>query len=573
MSGMQFYFSNSFDFEKIDGVHLLQDHVGTYYSKAWDDFGYIVTFQVYFVKGGNRESLGRTKVLVNGYTDSSSYFSTSSVRVGNSIRITALLDHKRVVSLASDIDYYRRIHALIPHKAEDYLRQICDGSYNLHAYGEFSNWEGFELSLFRDRLAKAILKKGYQIALGSYEAQEKFSFELEGLPDSFDSVEFNFDNARQLGRTNINLLIGRNGAGKSHVLRHLIDLVAGVKKHAESWPFFHKVVVVAYSPFESFKTEAELSNALANQVNTARANDNNGEGELTAKEEQERRRRLVNEYVYIGFRDPEGKFSLVWPKESSARALHRIVKYDAENEWVKASRFELLFDTLSHSIDFDAVRVFKKEKSSPDSAIILNRATNTERLKLAEEQDFDYAAGIEFLKEGNVISLSSGQTIYSYLLPNLVAEVDEESLLILDEPELYLHPAMEIGLLDMLKQLLAATRSNAIIATHSTILAREVERSAISVLRKVDGRTEVSKPSFETFGQTVEVIMGLAFDDYQARKPYEDSIDKAVAGCASPKEALEKLGPKVGDEALAYLSGKVISDGDDVEPQIQRRPE
>lgn len=568
MSGIEFYFSVALDIEKTDGIHLLQDHIGTYYSNAWDDFGYIVTFQVHYVEKGRRESLGRTKVLVNGYDDSSEYFSTSKEKIGKSVRITDLLDRKKVVSLASDMDYYRRIHALIPNMAEDYLRQVCDGSYNLHAYGDFSTWEGFELSLFRDRIARAILKKGYQIACGSYEAQGCFSFKLDGLPSNFDPVEFNFDNTRQLGRTNINLLIGRNGVGKSHVLRHLVDSVTGVKKHAENWPFFHKVIVAAYSPFESFKTEVELSDALANQVVKAQS-DGGHDSDLAPKDEQERRRRLVNEYVYIGFRDPEGNFSREWPRESSARALHRIVQYDFENEWVEASRFDLLFDTLSQSIGFDAIRIFDLE----GVPLVLSRATSVERLALAKRQEFNYAAGIEFLKEGQSVPLSSGQTIYSYLLPNLVAEADEESLLILDEPELYLHPSMEVGLLEMLKQLLAATKSNAIIATHSTILAREVERSAISVLRKVDGRAEVSRPNFETFGQTVEVIMGLAFDDYQTRKPYEDSIDAAVAKCDSPEDAFAKLGPKVGDEALAYLSAKVRASNDDSDPEIERRPE
>jgi hypothetical protein len=169
------------------------------------------------------------------------------------------------------------------------------------------------------------------------------------------------------------------------------------------------------------------------------------------------------------------------------------------------------------------------------------------------------------------VPLSSGQTIYSYMLPNLVAEVDDESLIIVDEPELYLHPTMEIGLLDMLKQLLAATKSNAIIATHSSILAREVEQSGISVLRRVGERTEVSNPGFETFGQTVEVIMGLAFDDYDVRKPYEDSIDQAVKNNKCPEDALEKFGSDVGDEALAYLSSKIVKSVDEIE--IFRRPE
>ncbi|MEX5689747.1 ATP-binding protein, partial [Pseudomonas silesiensis] len=83
--------------------------------------------------------------------------------------------------------------------------------------------------------------------------------------------------------------------------------------------------------------------------------------------------------------------------------LHRIVQYDADNEWTGGSRFELLFDTLSHSIDFDAVQVF----NSDDSSIVLSRTTEAVRLSLAMRKDFNYAAGIEFLKGGRTVPLSS----------------------------------------------------------------------------------------------------------------------------------------------------------------------
>ncbi|MEE4344149.1 AAA family ATPase [Pseudomonas alliivorans] len=567
MSGFDFFYSTDFDFDSIDGIHLLQDHVGTSYPQPWDDYNYTVTFQVHRVVAGVREPLGRTKILVKDYKNTSDYFLLSTDQVGRSRRITDLLNPQNVVSLASDIDYYRRVGLRLKTEAVEYLRKICDGSYNYDSYKNYSAWGGFESSLFRSSMAKAILKKGHQIALGSYEAQDSFSFSLGGLTDCFDVLNFNFDNGRTLGPTNINLLVGRNGVGKSHILRHLVDTLTGVRQHTESWPFFHKVVVAAYSPFESFKTESELSIALGAEASPPR--ETSPENELASKDEQERRRRLVNEYVYLGFRDPKGTFSLEWPKESSARAVHRILQYDMENQWSAVGRFNLLFQTLKRSIEFDAIEL----NASGGESIVLKEKDDALRNELAGRGDLDYARGIRFLNDGEVVSLSSGQTIYSYLLPSLVAEVDGESLLILDEPELYLHPAMEVGLLDMLKQLLIATKSNAIIATHSSILAREVEQSGISILRKVNGRTEVSRPSVETFGQTVEVIMGLAFDDYEIRKPYEDALDIAVKTFSSPEAALEKLGPDVGDEALAYLTAKVEDDEDGADIEIERRAE
>ncbi|WP_027824403.1 AAA family ATPase [Laribacter hongkongensis] len=558
MSQFEFFFSTSFDFDLIEGFHLLQDHVGTKYSLPWDDYDYIVTFQVFRIHQGNREFFGRTKILVNGYKDTSKYFLKSGELTGNSHRITNLLTPENVVSLASDIDYYRRIGSLLKVHASDFLCQICDGSYYYRKQENFTRWAGFGLSLFRSSMANAMLKKGLQISCGRYEPPGKFSFTLDGVSDQIEPIEFKFDNDRPLGKTNVNLLIGRNGVGKSHALRHLVDTLMGLYNPAENWPFFHKVIAAAYSPFESFKTEVELSAALGNSTQSAGADD--------FRDAQERRRLLVNEYVYLGFRDPEGVFSLDWPKESSARALHRIFQHDLESQWHPAtSRFKLLFDTLRSSIEFDAI-ILADTNNQP---VVFRRDDDSQRHSAARNSNFLYTSGIQFQKGNQLVTLSSGQIIYSYLLPNLVAEVDDESLIILDEPELYLHPAMEVGLLDMLKKLLAATKSNAIIATHSSILAREVEQSGISVLRRVSDRTEVSNPGFETFGQTLEVILGLAFDDFVVRKPYEDSIDQAVKSLDSLEIALNELGPCVGDEALTYLTTKIVSESDEI--KIERR--
>lgn len=548
MPTFPFFFSKSFeDALALDGYHLLQDHVGGRYTQAWDDFGYIVTFQIQLVTQGKREFFGRTRVLIRDEKDTSKYFIAKGLPRGNSFKISALLDPDHAVSLAADLDYYQRLAKDLQGSAEEFLRQICDASYFRSRYEIYSQWSGFNVSLLRGgSTALAILNKGHQVAAGRYVPESDFQFNVAGLSEDFEPIRFRFDKDRKLGNTNVNLLIGRNGSGKSHVLRHMVDQVTGVLPSKDQQPYFHKVVVAAYSPFESFKTEKQLSGALGLET----------QGEET-QEKMSRRRLMVNKYAYIGFKDPSGCFSLDWPKESSAHALLKILTYDEESSWRDVSRFELLFKTLKQSINFDFLafkgkdgkEIFLSEKEKPSAKSI--------------EEKFDATLGISFFKQGtdtqqpSPVLLSSGQTIYSYLLPNLVSEVEDESLVVLDEPELYLHPAMEIALINMVKILLKVTKSNAIVATHSSILAREVERLGVVVLRRENERTTATPPPFETFGQSVELIMGEVFDDYHVRKAYQASLDAAANSYSSPQVALESLAGSVGDEALAYLASKL----------------
>lgn len=548
MPTFPFFFSKSFeDALALDGYHLLQDHVGSRYTQAWDDFGYVVTFQIQLIKRGKREFFGRTKVLIQDECDTSKYFITKGVQCGKSFDISALLNPDFAVSLAADLDYYQRLANDLQGAAEEFLRQICDASYFRSRYEIYSQWSGFNVSLLRGgSTALAILNKGCQVAAGRYVPESDFQFNVTGLTGDFESIQFSFDKERKLGNTNVNLLIGRNGSGKSHVLRHLVDQVTGVVPTRDQQPYFHKVVVAAYSPFESFKTEKQLSAALGLEP----------QGEETL-EKMSQRRLMVNKYAYLGFKDPSGCFSLDWPKQSSAHALLKILAYDEESSWRDISRFELLFKTLKQSISFDSVALKGK-----DGQHILLSEKEKPSIKSIEE-NVDVTQGISFFKQGanrqppSPVLLSSGQTIYSYLLPNLVSEVEDESLVVLDEPELYLHPAMEIALIKMVKILLKVTKSNAIVATHSSILAREVEQRGVVVLRREEGRTTATPPPFETFGQSVELIIGEVFDDYYVRKAYQTSLDVAVNSYTSPEDALESLAGSVGDEALAYLASKI----------------
>lgn len=550
---MNFYFSSTLKIEEYEGFHLLQDHIGTTYSAPWDDYNFVTTFKVFYCRGKSKEYLGSAKVLANGHNDTSEYFVTQGQPIFEAkiYEITDALNPSIIVSLATSIDYYQKLRKILePKLVADYLEKMGDASYHYDDRDRFKKWPGFEESILRNSsISEAILKKGRQVADGRYVPDDAFKIGVDAHDGTFEPVEFAFSNKGDLGRSNINLLIGKNGVGKTFILRRLVELITGANENSMDWPYFHKLLVVAYSPFEDFYTKNSLLNALEKKY-ADRPRKNQHSSKSLA-----RRRLHVNEYDYIGFKNEKDEFSLSWPKEHSAKSLIGILEYDHANHWWRDSnRFDILFDTLNLCLDFDAIALKTKEgeliefqKSSP------SESRGLKHLK----EDIALEEGICFTKKGQVLPLSSGQIIYSYLLPCLVAEIEDESLVIIDEPELYLHPALEIGLINMLKNLLKETSSYAIVATHSAVMAREVEKSGITILKKSSGKTEANKPTFETFGESLELIIGEAFDDFITKKPYQDAIDSFIAKHEGESDAINAIASIVGDEALAYIASKI----------------
>jgi len=542
---MEFCFSETLVIDKHPGIHLLQDHIGTNYDVPWDDFSYVITFQAYNVsKEGEKIKIGLLKVLHKNEQDTSVYFKKTGERLEPRIfRINKCLNDSMLVSIGKDLDYYKRIHSLfVGNERELVLQNLCDVSFLKDNHELYSQWDGYSGSLMRGSSSSAILKKGYSIAIGRYNPTTKFELKIENVGENFDPITFKFNMERKIGKSNISLLIGKNGVGKTHILKKITEIITGVSKEEENFPFFHKLVVIAYSPFEEFYTEKELFNKINSKYTR---------GSDSATRKSLKRQRLhVNEYSYIGFRNEEGVFSREFPSIKSIDSILKIISYDKENEWwTDKSRLNILIETLKLSIDFDSINITDKSGNK----IEVNDRTN---LKNAEKI-IDYEKGLTFVKDQKILSLSSGQKIYTYMLPSIISEIEDESLLILDEPELYLHPALEVGLINMLKNILNETKSFSLIATHSSIMTREVERNAVTILRKKNKNTNMYKPSIETYGESIDVIISEVFDDEYIRKPYENEIDKVLGMNPS---SISEIKDFIGDDALAYALSRSEDD-------------
>ncbi|WP_447877351.1 AAA family ATPase [Serratia fonticola] len=537
---MNYYYSETLIIDKYPGIHLLQDHIGTNYEVPWDDFGYIITFKVYYVRESDKIKIGNIKMLCNGNENTSLYFKKYGKEIEHKVlKINGLLSEDKFVSIGEDIDYYKKINSLFKLEEVDSLLEfLCDAGYFHRNYERYSEWDGYSGSLMRGSSSAAILKKGYQIAVGRYNPTTKFDLVIESLGDSFDPINFKFNLDRKVGKSNICLLIGKNGVGKTHILKRISEVITGVTDSEEHPPYFHKLIVIAYSPFEDFYTENEIFNKLTVKYSP--------QGSSTNKKSLKRKRLHVNEYSYIGFRNQDGSFEPEYPVVKSVESIVNILNYDEENGWwAEKTRLQLLKETLSISIDFDLISILDNDGNE----IVIN-----EEIKINELKDnLNLQKGLIFKKNGKIIPLSSGQKIYTYMLPAIISELEDESLLILDEPELYLHPELEVGLINMLKNILNETKSFSIIATHSSILTREVERNAVTILRKIDGNTKVFRSSVETYGESIDVIVSEVFDDEYISKPYQKDIDKYFNHNSSSVSEIKEY---IGNDALAYALSK-----------------
>ncbi|WP_221274557.1 hypothetical protein [Thaumasiovibrio subtropicus] len=86
--------------------------------------------------------------------------------------------------------------------------------------------------------AKTLIKKGYHIALGTYQREQSFELRLDAPLPTISPITFNFDISKEIARTNINLIIGENGTGKTHILKKISEVMLGIEENSSDWPFF-----------------------------------------------------------------------------------------------------------------------------------------------------------------------------------------------------------------------------------------------------------------------------------------------------------------------------------------------
>lgn len=120
---------------------------------------------------------------------------------------------------------------------------------------------------------------------------------------------------------------------------------------------------------------------------------------------------------------------------------------------------------------------------------------------------------------------SSGESHLLGSLHGIIANIEDNSLVLIDEPEVSLHPNWQIDYLDILKAIFNRYKGvNAVIATHSNLLVSSLKKdeSRITSLKrdKEKGRVTVEELDFETYGWDPESILYNVFEVATIRNKY-----------------------------------------------------
>lgn len=153
--------------------------------------------------------------------------------------------------------------------------------------------------------------------------------------------------------------------------------------------------------------------------------------------------------------------------------------------------------------------------------------------------------------------LSSGELAMVQFCVQAVASIERGSLLIFDEPETHLHPNYVTEFMDILQDLLAATGSVAIIATHSAYVLREVPQQRVNVLYREGTSVLTGAPRMQTFGATLDELSQFVFQDGDVSPRHQKRLREWALETGRPlgiDEIVERFGEKLSPVTLSFIA-------------------
>jgi predicted ATPase len=309
-------------------------------------------------------------------------------------------------------------------------------------------------------------------------------------------IDLMFEHSSVIPRR-VNVIIGKNGLGKSMALRGIANSLLKMKGSIDA-----KLI--------DEKSENETKRPLINRLLVLGTP---GETDNTFPNPKSKDLRI--EYKRISISRTKGKL-VEGPGETLAFLLR-------DDEELKGrTRFEIFYDSAKeflplNNIYFELGNGFSEEIPALMSINDFLKPMN-EQKKLRVNSMLRENTNPQHKIAGKLYPLSSGQLSYLKLSLICARYIENGSLVLLDEPETHLHPDFISGYIDLLDTVLEKTGSFAVVATHSPYVVREVPKDQVHVLSQVGNRIEVLKPRIPTIGADIGDISYFAFSNsYDAR--------------------------------------------------------
>lgn len=471
-------------------VHLRRD--------KWDDYGFKTLYwATLHLRSGQSVDLGAVKILKLGMGEDG-----GRVDLHGSLQE---LDSEHC-SLGQQPSYYESLQAADdeePGVATACLTALRDATYSPEIYEEFRDEPGFHISLLREAGARQAFDYGRSIWTQSTRETTEGQLALDYLfPGAAEPYQFHFGQSADLP-TRIFAVTGYNGVGKTRLLSNLGMVAAAQGKDRDTSPVVAQhgalvgeapditaVVCVSYSAFDDFEVPRIADGASADPD-------------------------LGRAYHYIGLREPGGDDGEL------ARTLKSIDDIHAEFE---AARQQALAKMRGKQL----TEIFEP---------------------IVREPSFSMGGGLPDLDaspgqwDTAIRSFSTGHKIVLNILVQLCATLERRSLVLLDEPEMHLHPPLVAALLRAIGIALEANDSFAVMATHSPVVAQEIPGTNVMILRRAQGVSTWEDPEIETYGEHIGLLTSRIFNLDNSHSDFRGTLRRLAESMSLEEiEALFGLG-------------------------------
>ena len=472
---------------------------------TWDDYGHKTLFEAdYWDENGKLHSLGMVKVVKygvdSGYTPVPDNFD--------------MLDDD-FATLGQSQTYYETMNSLPLGVRNKLLRDFRDVVFDKMRFERFSEQEAFITSAMRnlsiDQIERfrAVISQAYR-ALG---------YTIRYVPDPRCGELFQFKvSPDSVPNSNLHVLIGRNGIGKTTILADLAmaaclpyteyssRLLSDDPDHSEL-PL-SAVISVSFSAFDRFKVPKEDGTEP-----------------------------LLRKYTYVGLR-------VFTDKQSERLPLDQAVSKD----------FRLKSDTEIDKIFVNSVAncVFGSQREDWLRSVTVLAADPRLR-DLNIDQLASYTDRASLMNAASMLfsPLSSGHKIALLIVTTLAELLEDRTLVLVDEPEGHLHPPLLASLVQAIGELLASRNSLGILATHSPVVLQEVPSDCVWILDRPSTGMIARRPTIETYGENVGILTHEVFELELRQSGHFQILNQVIND--------RKLGTL--DEVVAAFGGKIGAEG------------
>ena len=339
--------------------------------------------------------------------------------------------------------------------------------------------------------------------------------EVDVLDENVTELEFKVEHEK-MPPSNIHVLIGKNGVGKTTLLKDMISALeeTGENRGAfQTWEGkgFANIVYVSFSAFDGF---FDIEDDIV-------------------------------QYSYIGLATKNGIKNIDMLAKDFAGSLFEISKGNKKKLWKQ------IIDILESDNTFINLNIKKWSEECEDNVNQLPSECSMESLGADRKR---------LLKESFIEkiiprfkTLSSGHKVILLIIVRLIELVEEKTLVIIDEPEEHLHPPLVSALIRALSSLLTYRNGVGVIATHSPVIVQEVPKDCVWILRRVGEELIAERPEIETFGENLGVLTSEIFGYEVTNSGFHTMIQNSVEKYSSFKRAMKYFHGKLGNEGKAIL--------------------